>query len=99
MTPIVSVFPVVLLAMVGSFIGWQPVLIVFFLAPVCALLVALAALILHGRRVCRPTPDCDRCPVRDDCTYTRALEREHRSPTGGRRGPRTIRATRGRRAR
>ncbi len=56
-------------------------------------------LILHGRRVCRPTPDCDRCPVRDDCTYTRALEREHRSPTGGRRGPRTIRATRGRRAR
>lgn len=41
---------VVLLAMVGSFIGWQPVLIVFFLAPVCALVMALAALVLHGRR-------------------------------------------------
>ena len=25
--------------------------------------------ILHGRRVCRPKPLCDRCAVRDDCTY------------------------------
>jgi endonuclease-3 len=30
-------------------------------------------LILHGRRICKPTPDCDRCPVRDDCDYYRAL--------------------------
>ncbi len=23
--------------------------------------------ILHGRRVCKPKPECDRCAVRDDC--------------------------------
>jgi endonuclease-3 len=26
-------------------------------------------LILHGRRICRPTPLCDQCAVRDDCEY------------------------------
>lgn len=26
-------------------------------------------LILHGRRICRPTPLCDRCAVRDECEY------------------------------
>jgi endonuclease-3 len=26
-------------------------------------------LILHGRRICRPRPLCDRCAVSDDCTY------------------------------
>src|SRR5262249_46806332 len=26
-------------------------------------------LILHGRRICRPTPLCDECAVRDDCDY------------------------------
>jgi endonuclease III len=26
-------------------------------------------LILHGRRICRPTPRCDACAVRDDCRY------------------------------
>src|SRR5215510_12455797 len=26
-------------------------------------------LILHGRRVCKPRPLCDRCVVRDDCDY------------------------------
>src|SRR5262249_40468244 len=26
-------------------------------------------LILHGRRVCKPKPLCDRCVVRDDCEY------------------------------
>jgi len=25
--------------------------------------------ILHGRRVCKPKPECDRCAVRDDCDY------------------------------
>lgn len=30
-------------------------------------------LILHGRRVCRPKPRCDRCSVRDLCTYFRRL--------------------------
>ena len=26
-------------------------------------------LILHGRRICRPKPLCDKCVVRDDCEY------------------------------
>lgn len=30
-------------------------------------------LILHGRRVCKPKPLCDRCQVRSDCAYYRAL--------------------------
>ncbi len=30
-------------------------------------------LILHGRRICRPTPACDRCMVRAHCAYYRAL--------------------------
>jgi endonuclease-3 len=29
--------------------------------------------ILHGRRICRPKPLCDRCPVRQDCDYYLAL--------------------------
>jgi endonuclease III len=28
-------------------------------------------LILHGRRICKPRPLCDRCAVRDDCNYYR----------------------------
>jgi endonuclease-3 len=31
------------------------------------------ALIQHGRRICRPKPLCDRCAVRTDCAYYRAL--------------------------
>jgi len=30
-------------------------------------------LILHGRRICRPTPLCDQCFVRDDCDYYRLV--------------------------
>ena len=30
-------------------------------------------LILHGRRICKPKPLCDRCAVRDDCDYYRSL--------------------------
>jgi endonuclease-3 len=30
-------------------------------------------LILHGRRVCRPKPLCDRCSARDMCAYVRRL--------------------------
>jgi endonuclease-3 len=30
-------------------------------------------LILHGRRICRPKPLCDRCAVRDDCDYFRLV--------------------------
>jgi endonuclease-3 len=29
-------------------------------------------LILHGRRICKPKPLCDRCAVRDDCAYFRS---------------------------
>ncbi len=30
-------------------------------------------LILHGRRICRPAPLCDRCAVRTECEYYRSL--------------------------
>ena len=30
-------------------------------------------LILHGRRICRPRPLCDRCPVRPQCHYYRTV--------------------------
>jgi endonuclease-3 len=34
-------------------------------------------LILHGRRICKPKPLCDRCAVRDDCDYVQlAISRE-----------------------
>lgn len=36
---------VILMAMIGSFLGWQAVLIVFFIAPFCALLFALIAVL------------------------------------------------------
>jgi hypothetical protein len=29
--------------------------------------------ILHGRRICRPKPLCDRCAVRKDCDYYLSL--------------------------
>jgi endonuclease III len=38
-------------------------------------------LILHGRRICRPTPLCDECAVRDDCEYYRTVvSRERGKP-------------------
>ncbi|OYW14160.1 MAG: hypothetical protein B7Z55_16000, partial [Planctomycetales bacterium 12-60-4] len=43
---------VILMAMIGSFLGWQPTLVVFFLAPICALLVVLATwLFLRSREI------------------------------------------------
>jgi endonuclease-3 len=33
--------------------------------------------ILHGRRICRPKPLCDKCSVRKDCDYYRALKPTH----------------------
>jgi endonuclease-3 len=48
-------------------------------AQLCALLererwtLASDTLILHGRRVCRPRPECERCVVGGDCAYFRAL--------------------------
>jgi endonuclease-3 len=53
-------------------------------------------LILHGRRVCRPTPLCDVCVVRDDCAYFRLVisrAREGKAPKKVR-GAKRIRATR-----
>ena len=32
-------------------------------------IVASDTLILHGRRICKPRPQCDRCAVRDECNY------------------------------
>jgi endonuclease III len=42
-------------------------------------------LILHGRRICKPKPLCDRCVVRAECDYYRALGAKvitRRAPTG-----------------
>lgn len=35
--------------------------------------LASDVLILHGRRICRPKPLCDRCSVRGDCDYYKKL--------------------------
>jgi endonuclease-3 len=51
-------------------------------------------LILHGRRICKPKPLCDRCAVRDDCDYYRGLERERAHPPRQSRGPRKVRSAR-----
>lgn len=40
-------------------------------------------LILHGRRVCKPAPLCDRCAVREVCLFFRTLAR--RKTEGGKR--------------
>jgi endonuclease III len=32
-------------------------------------------LILHGRRICKPRPLCDRCVVRDDCDFYKKIAR------------------------
>ncbi|MCA9042455.1 MAG: prepilin peptidase [Planctomycetaceae bacterium] len=39
---------VILMAMIGSFIGWQPAVIVFFLAPFCGAGMALFVRLFHG---------------------------------------------------
>jgi endonuclease-3 len=51
-------------------------------------------LILHGRRICKPQPLCDRCNVTADCDYFLTLQQERRSPARGRRGTRKVRAAR-----
>jgi endonuclease-3 len=53
-------------------------------------------LILHGRRICRPTPLCDQCVVREDCEYYRTVVVRERSPKRPKSSsePRGIRATR-----
>ncbi|MGE0392626.1 MAG: endonuclease III [Vicinamibacterales bacterium] len=70
----------------------------------CALLppktwvLASDVLILHGRRLCRPKPLCDRCAVRDRCAWVRNLgaattPASRRTATP--RAPRRVRAPRG----
>jgi adenine-specific DNA glycosylase len=55
-------------------------------------------MILHGRRICRPRPLCDRCSVRADCDYYRSLTKERgaspRAPSRGW-GPAPLRKERG----
>jgi leader peptidase (prepilin peptidase) / N-methyltransferase len=41
---------VILMTTIGSFLGWQPTLVVFFLAPVCALVVVAAMLVFRRER-------------------------------------------------
>jgi endonuclease III len=43
------------------------------LLPPTAWTVASDTFILHGRRICKPKPLCDRCSVRADCEYFRSL--------------------------
>lgn len=38
---------VTLMAMIGSFLGWQPCLVIFFLAPFAGLAIGLFSLVLH----------------------------------------------------
>jgi endonuclease III len=45
-------------------------------------------LILHGRRICRPTPACERCAVNDLCAYRRASGRPATKVTGRQTKPR-----------
>lgn len=42
---------VTLMAMIGSFLGWQPVVFVFLLAPACGVVIALAQRLSRGRRM------------------------------------------------
>jgi endonuclease-3 len=59
------------------------------------------ALILHGRRICRPKPLCDQCLVRDYCDYFRLVvsrARDGKAPGKSRRpnagGSKTLRKPR-----
>src|SRR5262245_41813002 len=38
-------------------------------------------LILHGRRICRPKPLCDRCAVSDACAYYATVVAQERTTT------------------
>jgi endonuclease-3 len=54
-------------------------------------------LILHGRRICRPKPQCDQCAVRDDCDYYRLVVSKERAVAIRKktaRPPGTVRAAR-----
>lgn len=52
-------------------------------------------LILHGRRICRPTPLCDQCVVRDDCEYFHSVVARSRDTRPSvRKKPRAARSVR-----
>jgi len=48
-------------------------------------------LILHGRRICRPKPLCDRCAVQTSCVYARRGVRAGRSGRTLTKPPRSVR--------
>ncbi len=68
--------------------------------------VSSDTLILHGRRICKPKPLCDRCAVRDDCDYYRTVVARERTAGAAKprrnpkktprspRGPRKLRTAR-----
>jgi endonuclease-3 len=57
-------------------------------------------LILHGRRICRPKPLCERCNARGDCDFFRARSRPPAAKARGQaKGPRRRSQGRGQRAR
>jgi endonuclease-3 len=37
-------------------------------------------LILHGRRICKPKPLCEKCAVRADCLYYKTVVSKFRAP-------------------
>jgi endonuclease-3 len=47
-------------------------------------------LILHGRRICKPKPNCQACAARDMCAFYEMLERERQDAPTTR--PRSARA-------
>jgi endonuclease-3 len=46
-------------------------------------------LILHGRRICKPRPLCDRCSVRDLCVFFQSGQAARLTARGGRAASRT----------
>jgi endonuclease-3 len=51
-------------------------------------------LILHGRRICKPKPLCDRCSVQASCDYFAAERRRAGQPRNPTREPRRVRTPR-----
>ena len=51
--------------------------------------VASDTLILHGRRICKPKPMCDRCAVREDCLYYQKVSRKRPKANAARTPTRT----------
>ncbi|MGE5245496.1 MAG: endonuclease III [Betaproteobacteria bacterium] len=56
-------------------------------------------LILHGRRICKPKPLCDRCAVQERCDYYRSMSAGRTVARPLKKGTRARRARRVRRAR